>query len=211
MSEFGFGAPLPISIHAPRTGSDYWKTQRRNWRKNFNPRSPHGERRTRKPTEITRRRFQSTLPARGATSGRKCSSFSKNYFNPRSPHGERPDCGITPCNHFGHFNPRSPHGERRVMRVFAMRFSHFNPRSPHGERPPQNSRKCGSAHFNPRSPHGERRRLAAIRCPCRHFNPRSPHGERPEAGCPRIGLVNFNPRSPHGERLYRALLNGAAN
>ena len=79
-----------ISIHAPRTGSDFWKTQRRNWRKNFNPRSPHGERRSSDSTlplasrisihaprtgsdrvqrgdVVCFAQFQSTLPARGAT------------------------------------------------------------------------------------------------------------------------------------------------
>ena len=80
-----------ISIHAPRTGSDaktrfYYmrapfqstlpargatprggRTRRRNG--DFNPRSPHGERRRSHQRRTSRRRFQSTLPARGATSG----------------------------------------------------------------------------------------------------------------------------------------------
>ena len=79
--------------------------------KNFNPRSPCGERQRRWTQATTARLFQSTLPVRGATladvvkdyplvisihapragsdrtlrSGRK----SRTYFNPRSPCGER--------------------------------------------------------------------------------------------------------------------------
>ena len=56
-----------ISIHAPREGSDLLREGRTNKERNFNPRSPRGER----PTHITlihpRCLFQSTLPARGAT------------------------------------------------------------------------------------------------------------------------------------------------
>ncbi len=60
---------------------------------NFNPRSPHGERRSR------------VSP----------SSLRRAYFNPRSPHGERPSSRPATANS-RHFNPRSPHGERRGSR-----------------------------------------------------------------------------------------------
>ena len=56
-----------ISIHAPRTGSDLrtqsWGTRNQY----FNPRSPHGERLPRKQAAERTTAFQSTLPARGAT------------------------------------------------------------------------------------------------------------------------------------------------
>ena len=57
---------MPISIHAPRTGSDRKLLATLSARSHFNPRSPHGER---------RRQF-----CRGGDAG---------HFNPRSPHGER--------------------------------------------------------------------------------------------------------------------------
>ena len=59
----------PISIHAPRTGSDGGVPERHRAPLNFNPRSPHGERPP--PDEGWKRNqpFQSTLPARGATGG----------------------------------------------------------------------------------------------------------------------------------------------
>ena len=101
-----------ISIHAPRTGSDSYSNFAYARCKNFNPRSPHGERRFRPepvaPTQDisihaprtgsdenkrkrrTAGKFQSTLPARGATPSTAQWRQASRNFNPRSPHGERP-------------------------------------------------------------------------------------------------------------------------
>ena len=57
-----------ISIHAPRTGSDKRFQALPISGKYFNPRSPHGERQTLSSPPDFRKIFQSTLPARGATS-----------------------------------------------------------------------------------------------------------------------------------------------
>ena len=56
-----------ISIHAPRTGSDTARPKKWRAERYFNPRSPHGERRRTATHKRRRERFQSTLPARGAT------------------------------------------------------------------------------------------------------------------------------------------------
>ena len=103
---------LPISIHAPRGGSDFTVTNGAKGNKDFNPRSPWGER----PNTISDHRkanlFQSTLPVGGATillvsisvcfqfqstlpvGGATClvrgDVFHDPDFNPRSPWGERP-------------------------------------------------------------------------------------------------------------------------
>ena len=169
-----------ISIHAPRTGSDdaIIDYQSAGFT-DFNPRSPHGERHSlltglQSENEISIHaprtgsdnqtfllvnvtcRFQSTLPARGAT----C----------RDCRGKRRG---------GYFNPRSPHGERHWKKSARNRQNHFNPRSPHGERPGWCALAILPRYFNPRSPHGERRIVAlAISFHFIHFNPRSPHGER---------------------------------
>ena len=58
--------PAGISIHAPRTGSDAEVIGTAPYELDFNPRSPHGERR-----------------ATGVT------GTGAKHFNPRSPHGER--------------------------------------------------------------------------------------------------------------------------
>ena len=129
------GGSHHISIHAPRTGSDTAlvtdKTLTLEFQstlpargatlqtaadfqdsRNFNPRSPHGERRGQRRESVPahqisihaprtgsdntpeeRKRvqdaFQSTLPARGATSWYGYYYAIDDYFNPRSPHGER--------------------------------------------------------------------------------------------------------------------------
>ena len=57
-----------ISTHAPRTGSDTQKQAEKANGWDFNPRSPHGERRVAVPGAGSAvRKFQPTLPARGAT------------------------------------------------------------------------------------------------------------------------------------------------
>ena len=61
------GNPGGISTHAPRTGSDRPASPSCKATRNFNPRSPHGERRASRDT----------------------AKFSNQDFNPRSPHGER--------------------------------------------------------------------------------------------------------------------------
>ena len=148
-----------ISIHAPRTGSDSHSLCTIRARRHFNPRSPHGERHDgRRRTSAAAKdfnprsphgerhgdsfqrsqpyKFQSTLPARGATNlffeairiikisihaprtgsdGLGVTGFSlARNFNPRSPHGERPATDGNCTTIAKHFNPRSPHGERRI-------------------------------------------------------------------------------------------------
>ena len=101
-------------------------------------------------------RFQSTLPARGATRPPCPPTTATAHFNPRSLHGERPDGDAqapprkisihAPCTGSDRepprltragrdFNPRSLHGERRLSDAGKGRKRpHFNPRSLHGER-----------------------------------------------------------------------------
>ena len=101
----------------------------------FNPRSPHGERpnihlfrvekcfiSTHAPRtgsdnrgrvqDTSKRSFQPTLPARGATRPRRRDAKEDSHFNPRSPHGERPFAADAQSDKRRDFNPRSPHGER---------------------------------------------------------------------------------------------------
>ena len=128
----------------------------------FNPRSPHGERHQHQRGHKRYYRFQSTLPARGATYSIRMRLYDCNHFNPRSPHGERPPVpGAKPF--LIYFNPRSPHGERQEG------FSLFNHQVPFQStlpargattclQPPSNRLR----YFNPRSPHGERQNAVFI-------------------------------------------------
>ena len=103
---------LFISIHAPREGSDAVIVYFLSFLSNFNPRSPRGERPDAPQRHNRTARFQSTPPARGATtstcflsliwiisihapregSDAKYLELSQSCadFNPRSPRGERP-------------------------------------------------------------------------------------------------------------------------
>ena len=82
-----------ISIHTPREGSDYICSAKTFGHPDFNPHSPRGERLSRVSPRRCRHRFQSTLPARGATFGRMQARIISLYFNPHSPRGERPETG----------------------------------------------------------------------------------------------------------------------
>ena len=99
-----------ISIHAPRTGSDFTFAPSPPIGYNFNPRSPHGERPAVRATAVLPRGFQSTLPARGATALHDLDVIMTD-FNPRSPHGERQASLMLADSFDKNFNPRSPHGE----------------------------------------------------------------------------------------------------
>ena len=124
---------------------------------NFNPRSPHGERRGQLQqagidflisihalltesdsdegcTVLKLRLFQSTLSSRRATAPFPSDNRRYYNFNPRSPHGER----LT----FPNFRVfvwafQSTLSSRRATSADArgdLRLRDFNPRSPHGER-----------------------------------------------------------------------------
>ena len=121
------GAGGAISIHAPRTGSDSPSGEEIPVPTYFNPRSPHGERQI--PFCCGRPgkgKFQSTLPARGATIARVVQLVNAFYFNPRSPHGERRGRKRRCHQVHKHFNPRSPHGERlRKVTILSIRIIGF--------------------------------------------------------------------------------------
>ena len=165
----------------PHTGRHY-----------FNPRSPHGERQPDAVTRVIQRKFQSTLPARGATTrfrdGSHLSAISIHAprtgsdgfttlmlcgcvnFNPRSPHGERPGMVLT----YPHGANISIHAPRTGSDVsFAFNHMILVNISIHAPRTGSDCcRPCAAhqaANFNPRSPHGERRSRSARRTVCPQF------------------------------------------
>ena len=99
----------------------------------FNPRSPHGERRRGGYRNHNVPSFQSTLPARGATNEDRQAVCPAADFNPRSPHGER---------------------QHRIPLCSASSISIHAPRT--GSDAKGGSKPGGPQYFNPRSPHGER-------------------------------------------------------
>ena len=80
-----------ISIHAPRTGSDATCGERFAWMQKISIHAPRtGSDEHAGMMRVSGWKFQSTLPARGATREARGSRPNRQDFNPRSPHGERP-------------------------------------------------------------------------------------------------------------------------
>ena len=147
-----------ISIHAPRTGSDTaWTAGMRHWMK-----------------------FQSTLPARGATNQRRAAR-GREHISIHAPRTGSDAFFLLVLLDFVDISIHAPRTGsdppllKSLIRVWSFQstlpargatFSlcrcnpdggHFNPRSPHGERLCQFEQHFLSRkHFNPRSPHGER-------------------------------------------------------
>ena len=167
--------------------------------------------------------FQSTLPARGATSLRltraKATSFQStlpargathpNVYWLRPPaisiHAPRTGSdgavvGAIVCSVY--FNPRSPHGERPDTRWFHDYIYGFQSTLPaRGATRALRRGHLRVCHFNPRSPHGERRWKTNDCFAVGKFQ-----STLPARGATRSALgitrkqADFNPRSPHGER-----------
>ena len=145
----------------------------------FNPRSPHGERRARTTPGRNRRIISTHAPRTGSDAELSLTAYPTSHFNPRSPHGERLQ-QIANLTGIVQFQPTLPaRGATMMARQVGRHSRNFNPRSPHGERHALSLSDAGIYYFNPRSPHGER--PCPARCPPDsgwYFNPRSPHGER---------------------------------
>ena len=196
-----------ISIHAPRTGSDQSRQPEPAAASNFNPRSPHGERQCRSESKVSSNkyfnprsphgerpvfasisrqcsRFQSTLPARGATAvpGDVQRAGGISIHAPRT--GSDDSAGACP-----------------------RAAQNFNPRSPHGERPPRGGRtrqRKGISIHAPRT--GSDARAASRRLSGQQFQSTLPaRGATTRTRTPKCCWTNFNPRSPHGERLLATI------
>ena len=199
--------PVPISTHAPRTGSDHLRGQAGAGSLHFNPRSPHGER-PNQPGHDARHtghfnprsphgerpryhllnlhsvfQFQPTLPARGATMAARSSALGTMDFNPRSPHGERPAGSSSFRRASLNFNPRSPHGERREAMDYVEYLTAFQPTLPARGATRQHRADCDLWAISTHAPRtGSDQRMRCAKPSARDFNPRSPHGERHPAG-----------------------------
>ena len=76
--------------------------------RNFNPRSPCGERRLRLTLPLVPLRFQSTLPVWGATIVPDTPAAFVLDFNPRSPCGERREVRFAPMADWPHISIHAP-------------------------------------------------------------------------------------------------------
>ena len=142
--------------------------------RDFNPRSPCGERPLLVPDTFSMVKFQSTLPLRGATRGVTVIGCASGYFNPRSPCGERRVPAPTPSR-CRYFNPRSPCGERLILKILSgWRFVFQSTLPLRGATDRSSSAAPCTCHFNPRSPCGERLAGQPAQRRCRRISIHAP-------------------------------------
>ena len=128
---------LQFQSTLPSQGATLWFNQQLAKRGDFNPRSPHRERRIRLDADPVVQKFQSTLPSQGATATLIMSHFVQEFQSTlpsqgatstraslRTPHhifqSTLPSQGATAASAGGNalvsdFNPRSPHRERQQI------------------------------------------------------------------------------------------------
>ena len=152
---------------------------------NFNPRSPRGERLWTNQGWDELDKFQSTLPARGATN--KICNYLRHFTISIHAPREGSDCGVIGGRDrdslISIHAPRE--GSDNFVAMIGNIFDNFNPRSPRGERPRSQNPQEGVKNFNPRSPRGERQMRLCRFVSYFDFNPRSPRGERQTSAiCP---------------------------
>ena len=147
---------LPISIHAPRTGSDDGSRRHFEKRGNFNPRSPHGERRADVKLTLKQCSFQSTLPARGATDRVELKDRAFLFQSTLPARGATLELLKTAVyQSFQSTLPARGATRGREANTKAMLISIHAPRTG-SDLTPRNW-NAHQKNFNPRSPHGERR------------------------------------------------------
>ena len=148
-------------------------------------------------------RFQSTRPARGATSSGQSSHETELRFQSTRPArgatalGDPLGLGLLRVSIHA---PRTGRDKSRAERACAV--SPFQSTRP-ARGAPRMSPSGGlpSLGFTPRAPHGARRRPRARPKTRPGFNPRAPHGARPPTSTSLYGDTgSFNPRAPHGAR-----------
>ncbi len=176
----------------------------------FNPRSPHGERRTGLQMNDTPKRFQSTLPARGATApaGTGARNSRISIHAPRT--GSDPG-RTAPTKMQSHFNPRSPHGERPKGGEGRGKACKFQSTLPARGATRLTRAGSGTGRFQSTLP---ARGATCLQSAIERDVSISIHAPRTGSDAERwpllSGLQYFNPRSPHGERRDGTLLLFAA-
>ncbi len=195
---------------------------------NFNPRSPHGERPASYCPCPCQQRFQSTLPARGATMSTRRSAFAESAFQSTLPargatvvpsssavsttfQSTLPARGATTADsaepksiEISIHAPRTgsdcpPHTPQAVV----LSISIHAPRTGSDDDPFDMVEQIEISIHAPRT--GSDMVISAISgtIAISIHAPRT--GSDPTTKLPIPGLYDFNPRSPHGERLFRLI------
>ena len=118
-----------ISTHAPRAGSDASAGALWTNHPDFNPRSPCGERRSKKHGEDVENDFNPRSPC-GERRMARLASFTACLFQPTLPVRGATVWSGRGATSRADFNPRSPCGERRVRRKRCLPAREFQPTLP---------------------------------------------------------------------------------
>ena len=169
--------------------------------RNFNPRSPYGERRLIPPVNVPKFLFQSTLPLRGATI-RITPKVTVKEFQSTLPLRGATRAFWLKYRTSVDFNPRSPYGERLDNR-FPIVDAEISIHAPlTGSDVCQQCQQAQNKNFNPRSPYGERQQVRMFKTSPDRISIHAPLTGS-DLQRPKRPAKNryFNPRSPYGERL----------
>ena len=148
-----------ISIHAPRVGSDPGAGTFLAGRRDFNPRSPCGERRACPEQQNVVHVISIHAPRVGSDRNGLACGLSDRNFNPRSPCGERPSF-FSSSILFRIFQSTLPVWGATAKRGRLAGFLRISIHAPRvGSDGCWQCRQAGFGYFNPRSPCGERPRF----------------------------------------------------
>ena len=179
----GGGAAILISIHAPREGCDTINQLRMAFQIQFQSTHPaRGATSNDKRLEADELLFQSTHPARGATVCRRATMDVFTCFNPRTPRGVRPRRSAKPSWPLPF---QSTHPARGATYYKYSKGGH----------------KHVSIHAPREGCDPKPLRCLPIQC---NFNPRTPRGVRRTSSC--ILLIKFLFQSTHPARGATALV-----
>ena len=129
------GQELPISIHAPREGSDIFLAALLFMYNNFYPRSPQGERRYLTSAVKWSCPISIHAPRKGSDAADRRRGDAVQNFYPRSPQGER-QSGKQKETFTGRISIHAPRkGSDLCVSSRRTDLRDFYPRSPQGERP----------------------------------------------------------------------------
>ena len=216
-----------ISIHAPRMGSDTdtigntlghmifqstlpgWGATRRSSLlptipRNFNPRSPDGERLRHGEHVGAYERISIHAPRMGSDSTATWSIRPDTYFNPRSPDGERRRNRVPAARH----NAISIHAPRMGSDcspgAIVVAMSEFQSTLPGWGATQAGPDRAGLRIISIHAPRmgSDVGNADMASHHITYFNPRSPDGERLHSSMHGYLPNYFNPRSPDGERLH---------
>ena len=189
----------------------------------FNPRAPRGARPFQNRPLTSRRRFQSTRPARGATDEGYMDLMGVRFQSTRPARGATSGMGwrpkskgisihapregrdrlihLRPSVHLISIHAPREGRDRHPFLLFDAPSQFQSTRPARGATPTSQPSTAAIADFNPRAPRGARPLFPFFFGISKYFNPRAPRGARlSSAHSQEDRSQHFNPRAPRGAR-----------